>query len=86
MTPPPGMEGAETYYIVDVGREVGIFTNKYVVPSPALIALTPIPSVLSTRAVTGVPGGHQIGEKSWYDAAMLYNTLWEQDLIKRVRS
>lgn len=34
MTPPPDMEGAETYYVVDVGREVGIFTNKYVVSHP----------------------------------------------------
>lgn len=28
MTPPPGQEAAETYYVVDRGREVGIFTDK----------------------------------------------------------
>jgi len=83
--PPPGQEAADAYYVVDVGRDVGIFTDKCVVFTPNLIVLTFIPSVLSTRAVVGVPGGHQVKVKSWYDAATLYNSLWDQGLIIRVR-
>jgi len=83
--PPPGQEDADAYYVVDVGRDVGIFTDKYVIFPPNLIVLIPTPSALSTRAVVGVPGGHQVKVKSWYDAATLYNTLWDQGLIIRVR-
>jgi len=83
--PPPGQEATDTYYVVDVGHDVGIFTDKYFVSLLNLITLTPIPSVLSTRAVVGVPGGHQVKVKSWYDAATLYNSLWDQGLIIRVR-
>lgn len=83
--PPPGQETADAFYVVDVGRDVGIFTDKYVVFPSSLVVLTPIPSVMSTRAVVGVPGGHQIKVKSWYDAATLYNSLWDQGLITRVR-
>jgi hypothetical protein len=79
------MEMASTYYVVDIGRNVGIFTNKYIVFTQVPIVLTLVPSVLSTGAIVGVPGGHQIGVKAWYDAAMLYNSLWDQGLIKRVR-
>jgi len=84
-TPPPGQETIDAYYVVDVGRDVGIFTDKYAVSKPNLIGLTLIHSVLSTRAVVGVPGGHQVKVKSWYDAATLYNSLWDQGLIIRVR-
>jgi len=84
-TLPPGQEATDAYYVVDVGRDVGIFTDKYVIFPFNLTALTPIPSALSTRAVVGVPGGHQVKVKSWYDAAILYNSLWDQGQIVRVR-
>ena len=29
LTPPQEQEAADTYYVVDCGREVGIFTDKY---------------------------------------------------------
>ena len=83
--PPPGQESADAYYVVDIGRDVGIFTDKYVVFIPNSTTLTSVPSALSTRAVVGVPGGHQVKVKSWYDAAMLYNSLWDQGLIIRLR-
>ena len=35
--PPPGQEDTDAYYVVDVGRDVGIFTDKYVVFPPNLI-------------------------------------------------
>ena len=30
MTPPQEQEAVDAYYVVDCGREVGIFTDKYV--------------------------------------------------------
>ena len=86
MEPPPEMEGADVYYVVSIGRKVGIFTNKYVAPLLIQTLLTCVPSVLSTRAISGVPGGHQLAEKSWFSAATLYNSLWDGGYIKRVRA
>lgn len=82
---PPEMEVADTYYVVDRGREVGIFTDKYVVSTPHSIALTFAISVLSTGSITGVPHGHQVKVKTWYEAATLYNSLWDKGLVARVR-
>ena len=45
-----------------------------------------IDRVLSTHAVAGVPGGHQVQVKSWHEAAMLYNSLLDKGLIIRVRA
>jgi len=36
MAPPQVQEIADTYYVVDRGREVGIFVNKYVELTPNL--------------------------------------------------
>ena len=41
---------------------------------------------MSTHAAAGVPRGHQVKVKTWYDAATLYNSLREQGLIVRVRA
>lgn len=82
--PPPDIGMADAYYVVDVGREVGIFTDKCVFLAPPSIALTSITSARSTRAATGVPGGHQLKMKTWYEAATHYNSLYEQDRIRRV--
>ena len=82
---PPEMEVANTYYVVYCGREVGIFTNKYVVSTPHSIALTFAISVLSTGSITGVPHGHQVKVKTWYEAVTLYNSLWDKGLVARVQ-
>jgi len=39
-TPPVGQETADAYYVVDHGREVGIFIDKYVVLFPDVAFLT----------------------------------------------
>ena len=64
MDPPPGQETADAYYVVDHGREVGIFTDKYVVLLFSSIVLMLITSTLSTRAVRGVAHGHQVKVKT----------------------
>ena len=85
LTLPPGQEPADNYYVVDRGRKVGIFADKYAVLTSTLISLTLVTSALSTNAVTGVRGGHQTRIKSWHDAAVMYNSLWHKGLIVRVR-
>jgi len=86
MAPPAGQEAADAYYVVDRGREVGIFSDKYVVHSPNVITLTLVASVSSTRAISGIPHGHQVRVKTWYDAAKLYNSLWDKGFIERAQS
>jgi len=83
--PPPGQETADAYYVVDRGREVGIFTDKYVVFTSDSVALMLVVSALSTRAVQGVAHGHQMKVKTWYEAATHYNSLWDRGVITRVR-
>jgi len=85
MTPPVGQEMTDAYYVVDYGREVGIFSDKYVVHSPDTIILTSIASISSTRAITGIPHGHQVKVKTWYDAVKLYNSLRNKGFIVRVQ-
>jgi hypothetical protein len=52
---------------------------------PNSTALTLVTSILSTRAISGVPHGHQVKVKTWYDAATLYNSLLDKGLVTRVR-
>lgn len=87
MTPPPGQEISDGYYVVDCGREVGIFSDKYVIFLPHTLncSHTRVSSVLSTNAISGVPHGHQVKVNTWHDAAVLYNSLWEKGVITRVR-
>lgn len=85
-TPPPGQDVVDAYYVVDRGLKVGIFTDKCVTFILHLVYLKFAASVLSTRAVSGVPHGHQVKTNTWYDAATLYNSLWDQGLISRVRA
>lgn len=77
---------ADIYYIVDCGREVGIFTDEYVTLIPRFTALTVVASELSARAVVGVPGGRRIKVKTWYEAASIYNSLLDEGIISRVRA
>jgi hypothetical protein len=48
--------------------------------------LTHLNSALSTHAVSGVPGGHQVKVKTWYAAVALYNKLYCEGKIIRVLS
>ena len=76
----------EFWYVVDHGYQVGIFTDKSVsCPSVHFVLLIDVNNASSTRAVTGVPGGHQTKVKSWHDAMTLYNTLYRQGSIVRVQ-
>ena len=81
----PGQESANVYYVVSHDHEVGIFTDEYVVSTFNLIALTRITSILSTHAIAGISNGHQVAVGTWYEAAILYNRLWNEALIIRVR-
>jgi len=42
-------------------------------------------SAASARAISGIFSGHRVAVQTWYEAATLYNSLWEQGLIIRVR-
>ena len=80
-----GAEAADGYYVVDHGREVGIFVDECVgVPLFNQFSLTLVTRILSTHAIAGVPDGHRVKLDTWCDAANLYNTLLEQGLIVRV--
>lgn len=70
--------------MVDHGREVGIFTDRYVVFMTGSTPLTLITSALSARAIDGVTNGRRVKVKTWYEAATLYNSLWNECLIYRV--
>jgi len=70
MNPPDMVELPDCWYVVDRGIEVGIFAD----------------NASSTRAVTGVTGGHQTKVKAWYEAATLYNALYHKGGIVRVRA
>lgn len=61
-------------------------TGKFPVPSTLVISapLTNANSESSTRAVTGVVGGHQTKVRTWLEAIGLYNRLYHEGNIVRV--
>ena len=65
MTPPPGQEVADAYYVVDHGREVGIFIDKYVFIALKLIELTfsPVycPPAQPVACLTDTKSGSALG-------------------------
>jgi hypothetical protein len=79
MRPPDMDELPDYWYVVDHGREVGIFADRCVLRlSSQFRVLKGMHSESANNAVAGVVGGHQIRVGGWLEAANLYNELHRQ--------
>jgi hypothetical protein len=86
MSPPDRDELPDFWYVVDHGTEVGIFGDRCVPCPRPFVVLMRMCSESADNAVAGVVGGHRMRVKGWFEAVALYNVLYRQGNIIRVRA